>query len=154
MKPVALPCLFLLFSLAGCNSDALINESRKMDNGQWAYEETVQFDVHVTNTEKPYNFYALVRNGTTYGFSNLLLFFHTKFPDGSIRLDTVSCPLADPGGRWYGSGLGDMVDNEILFKRNVQFRDTGNYVFEFQHAMRQDTVEEIYDIGLRIEAAN
>ena len=58
--------------------------------------------------------------------------------------------MADASGKWFGSGLGDILDNPILFKRNLQFPAAGDYQFEIQHAMRQDTVKEIYDVGLRI----
>lgn len=82
-----------------------------------------------------------------------MFFFKTYFPNNTYQVDTIDCPLAERSGRWYGSGLGDLLDNRIMFKRNVQLPQAGNYKFELQHAMRSDTIEEVYDIGLRIEKA-
>ena len=64
--------------------------------------------------------------------------------------DTLECILADEKGKWLGNGLGDIYDNQILFKKNVRFPLAGKYTFEIQHGMRADIVPLIMDVGLRI----
>jgi gliding motility-associated lipoprotein GldH len=68
-----------------------------------------------------------------------------------IDRDTVEIMLATPEGKWMGKGLGDLWDNQILFKRNVTFPEPGEYKFEITHAMRANPLTGILDGGMRIE---
>ena len=65
--------------------------------------------------------------------------------------DTLECILADEKGKWLGTGIGDIYDNQIPFKKNVLFPKKGKYKFEIEQGMRTDIVPLIMDIGLRIE---
>jgi gliding motility-associated lipoprotein GldH len=67
--------------------------------------------------------------------------------------DTLDCILADEKGKWLGSGIGDIYDNQIPFKRNVRFPLPGTYSFEIQQGTRKDDIPLIMDVGLRIEKA-
>jgi gliding motility-associated lipoprotein GldH len=97
--------------------------------------------------------YVNVRNSAGYNYSNLFLFIKTIFPKGEQTIDTLECTLADPSGKWLGEGLGDIWDNQILFKKNIRFPQSGQYKFEVEQAMRIDPLTSIMDIGLRIEKA-
>ncbi|MEX2597247.1 MAG: gliding motility lipoprotein GldH [Salibacteraceae bacterium] len=147
--------LFLCLSplLIACSDDALVNATTPIENGDWAFEDSRKLKVEINDTLSPLNFYVLVRHGGNYAYRNLILYFKTYYPNNTYKVDTIDCPLADKSGRWFGSGLGDLLDNRIMFKRNVQLPLAGEYSFELQHAMRPDTIKEVYDIGLRIENA-
>lgn len=145
--------LLTLILMSSCDKNVVLSESSPIEDGKWAFENNVEIAVELTDTLSPLNFFIEVRHGSNYPYQNLILFFKTYFPNNTYKVDTIDCPLAEKSGRWYGSGLGDLLDNRIMFKRNVQLPQAGGYKFELQHAMRPDTIEEIYDIGLRIEKA-
>jgi len=149
---------FLVFllgvALASCSNQTLLSETDSLPTGDWEYNQVFQTTYAAEDTLTPLDFYFLVRNGSNYRYQNLIIYFKTYYPNNTFQVDTIDCPLADESGRWYGSGLGDMLDNEILFKTNYQFPKSGAYKFEIQHAMRPDTIHEIYDVGLRIEHAS
>jgi len=149
-----LSTLLLLLILIGCQEPALVDEFDQVDSHEWVFDDARQWEVEVTDTLTPHNFYVQVRHGGNYAYQNLIVYFKTYFPNNTFKIDTIDCPMADPTGRWYGSGLGDLVDNQIMFKRNIQFPFSGNYKFELQHAMRPDTIHEIYDVGLLIEVVS
>lgn len=137
--------------LASCSNDSILSETKALPEGKWEFQDVFQTGLMVNDTLTPLSYYFLMRNGADYRYRNLIICFKTYFPNNTYRVDTIDCPLASESGKWYGSGLGDMLDNEILFKTNYQFPMSGTYKFEIQHAMRHDTVQEIYDLGLRIE---
>lgn len=145
--------LITLIGLVACKPDSLVNATTPIENGTWAYEDSRKLEVEVTDTLTPFDFYVLVRHGANYPYQNLILYFKTYYPNNTYTVDTIDCPLAAPSGRWMGSGLGDMLDNRIMFKRNVQFAQPGAYNFELQHAMRPDTICCVHDIGLLIQRA-
>ena len=144
--------LSLLF-LSACNGDYILNETKEVAGGDWAFEAPKSFTAEVTDTLTPQHFYLLLRHGGNYSYQNLIVIVKTCFPNNTFVADTIDCPLADPSGKWYGSGLGDLLDNRIMFKRNVQMPFAGTYKFELQHAMRSDTIHEVYDVGIAIESA-
>lgn len=145
--------VLLALSLGACTKEALLNETQEVKAGIWEFSDVKRFTLEVTDTLTPYNFSAQFRHGGNYEYQNLIILFKTYYPDNKFTTDTIDCPLSAPSGKWYGNGLGDILDISVLFKRNVQFEQTGTYNFEIQHAMRPNTIHEIYDVGLLIESA-
>ena len=136
--------------LVGCGQ-VLFQENQKVPNKNWEREHTILFDVEVEDTVKGYDFYIDLRNEGTYPYSNIYMFVNTTFPSGKTVRDTVECILADPSGRWLGKGLGDILDNHILFKQNIRFPKRGVYKVEFEHGMRMKELPAILDVGISIE---
>lgn len=141
----------LLFS--SCDSKRIFEKNQDIPEVGWKKDNVLKFDVEVKDPSTATNFYVNVRNADGYPFSNLYLFIKTTFPNGKMSNDTLECVLSDEKGKWLGSGLGDIYDNQILFKKNVRFPMAGKYSFEIQHGMRIDPVLLIMDVGLRIAKA-
>ena len=86
-----------------------------------------------------------------YAYRNLYLFLTTRLPNNNRTRDTLELILADPQGNWLGKGFGALHDNQILVRRNLSFPLAGRYTFSLQQAMRQDVLEGVADVGIRIE---
>lgn len=144
--------VLLLVSLAvvGCKN-VMYQNSEAIPNKIWEAERNITFNVEVTDTVKGYDFYIDLRNESTYPYANIYMFVNSTFPNGKSARDTVECFLADKTGRWLGTGLGDILDNHILFKENVRFPDAGTYSFSFEHGMRDESLSGILDVGISIE---
>lgn len=153
-KSYWLPAIgFCLLIFSSCDSRRVFEENREIADNAWDVNNKVVFEVDITDTLSQNNFYVNVRNADGYPYSNLYLFITTNFPDGHTRLDTMECILADDKGKWLGSGLGDIWDNQIPWRRGIRFPRAGKYTFTYQHAMRVDVLPLIMDVGLRIERA-
>jgi gliding motility-associated lipoprotein GldH len=144
----------IFLTLTGCTEDALLNQSQEISHGAWAFDQPVKMSLNVSDSLNNYGYFIQLRHGGDYKYRNLIVYFKTFYPNNTYMVDTIDCPLAEPSGRWLGSGLGDILDNQILFKINQPFPQGGVYNFEIQHAMRSDTVHEIYDIGLLVKRMN
>ena len=151
-----LPAFMLLFILffSSCDSNRIFEENQTIPENEWGSDNILKFNVEVVDTVSPTNFYVNVRNSDGYPYNNLFLFIKTTFPNGKVSKDTLECVLADEKGKWLGSGMGDIYDNQIPFKRNVHFPIKGKYTFEIQQGMRADKIPLIMDVGLRIEKAD
>ena len=141
----------ILCSLYACNSNVLFDKNKQIENAIWKSSDVVKFTVPITDTTQGYNFFINIRNSSEYQYSNIFLFIKTFYPNGKISIDTVECYLADKEGKWLGKRSGKLVDNRILFRRAVQFRQKGTYSFEFEQAMRVEELKGIEDFGIRIE---
>lgn len=142
---------YLLIAITSCDSKRVYEQNVDIPEDIWDQKNPVYFDVNITDTASLHNVYINIRNASGYGYSNIYLFLDTKYPDNSISRDTIECILADPAGKWLGDGSGDIWDNQILFKKNVRFKQTGTYKFRYEQAMRMPKLPMIMDVGLRIE---
>lgn len=143
--------LIIMFFLNACNTGVVIDKFKKIENGTWRSSDIVRFSVPVEDTLQMYDFYINIRNTNDYAFSNLYVFMKTFYPDGKISADTLEFFLADPQGKWLGSGSGKLIDNRILFSKNIRFPMAGIYSFEFEQAMREEELKGIENFGIRIE---
>lgn len=150
-SPYLIFFIFCMMLFMSCDQNRVYDKSKKLTEANWKIGEVVKFDVPISDTLSYHNFYINIRNKSTYSYCNLYLFLNTVFPDNKIARDTLDCILADEKGNWLGNGLGDLKDNQILFRKGVRFPHSGMYSFELEHAMYDSTLTGISDIGIRIE---
>ncbi|MCK4345973.1 MAG: gliding motility lipoprotein GldH [Bacteroidales bacterium] len=141
----------LFFSMLSCDPDRVYEENVLITEHKWNRNNLLQFQVNITDTVSSFNLYVNIRNGGDYSYRNLFLFINTYAPTGQWVRDTVNCILANEKGKWFGSGIGDIYDIQIPYKKNVRFPYPGIYSFTFEQAMRTEELSHVYDVGLRIE---
>lgn len=143
--------LLLVWLFPACDPNRIFDDNTAIENRIWNVNKPVVYEVSIDDTLSPCNFYLNVRHAEAYPYSNLFVFLKTQFPNGELARDTVEVILQDKNGKWLGSGLGDIFDNQILFKRGLRFPLKGKYVFTIEQAMRTPDLPMIMEIGLRIE---
>jgi gliding motility-associated lipoprotein GldH len=62
--------------------------------------------------------------------------------------------FADNLGRWMGKGIGGIYDYQFKYKQGIEFPESGEYTFEIEQAMRDIELDNITDIGIRIEKSS
>lgn len=147
--------LITLLFFFGCNQQIAFERNEKLDaiNG-WPMDDTLKFVHEFTDTTALHNIFLNVRNTTDYDYSNFYVFFQTRFPDGRLFRDTVEMILADKQGKWTGDGFGKIKSNSFHFRKDVWFPVQGEYEFSIQHAMRDESIKGISDVGIRVEKKN
>lgn len=141
----------IAFSLMACDQKQIFDSYSEIGSKGWHQDSVLNFNFSIADTVAAHNLYVNIRNKGNYSNSNLWLFMNIDSPDGSRVSDTVEFTLADPTGRWLGSGLGDLHDNRIIYRSNVFFPKTGEYSFSIRHGMRDEILKGIRDVGIRVE---
>jgi gliding motility-associated lipoprotein GldH len=143
----------LCFSLIifACGDLNLFEENQTIHKSSWASNQVLRFEYNVTDTIAPKNIYINFRHTGLYKYNNVYLFVTTTAPNGKSIKDTADFTIADPKGKWMGSGIGDVFDIRLAYKHNIRFAQQGKYVFLIQHGMRDENLQEITDVGIRIE---
>ena len=60
--------------------------------------------------------------------------------------------LATNESGWLASGMDDIYDHRLpLTAAPIQLRKPGRYIFIIEQIMREDPLENIMDVGLRLE---
>jgi gliding motility-associated lipoprotein GldH len=130
------------------------SESLAVDSSGWSSSDTLKFDLSISDSTTRFNSHIDLSHTGSYPFSNLYLFIDIAYPNSKHRIDTVECVLADNRGRWYGSGLGDIVNHRIEYLNDIAFPLSGDYEVAITHGMRSEPLEEITDLGLRLEGVS
>lgn len=144
-------CIFLI-SVVSCNNDSVFNQYKTIPKGKWNRDSLLIFKVPVTDTLLNHNLFINVRNDIEYKYSNLWLFIEITQPGHTVTVkDTFEITLADPTGKWIGTGFGGIKTNETLYRQNVYFPVSGIYEIKIQHGMRGKILENITDVGVRVE---
>ena len=142
----------VLFAFFSCNSgDVLFEENLSLENALWKSNNMATFDFTIKDTISYYDILVNLRNNDSYEYSNLYLFVSIDFPNGKKHIDTLNAILADPTGRWVGSGIGDIYDNQFILVDNLAFPISGEYQVNVVHAMRKKDLQGIENIGLKVQ---
>jgi gliding motility-associated lipoprotein GldH len=123
----------------------------QVEGKSWNSSQIIQFNVNIPDTTEAHNIYIMVRNTSKYQFSNLFLFTTVHAPDGSFIRDTVEIPLADERGKWLGKGAASIFTTSYPYRTNIRFPLPGIYIFDIEQAMWNESLEDINDVGLKIE---
>jgi len=143
--------LFLGLLLTSCGKKFLFDDVRTLPSEGWQKDQKERFVFTVLDTTNTFLFYLHVRNEIDYRYSNLYVFMETQFPNGNITRDTLECILAEPSGKWTGKGYGRLKENMILLNPTIKFPVKGAYTIDIEQAMRDENLEGITNIGIRIE---
>jgi gliding motility-associated lipoprotein GldH len=146
--------------MISCNSNRVYDDYQSVDGNVWLKNNSLEFNVSISDTISKNNLFLKLRNNNEYEFSNLFLIAKIEFPNGFKVIDTLEYEMTDKSGNFLGSGYTDIKENKLFYKENVQFTQTGNYLVEVEQAMRKngnirglDSLKGVTDIGFRIEKA-
>jgi gliding motility-associated lipoprotein GldH len=149
--------LFGFYVLVSCDSNGVYDVYKSVPN-KWHKDSVVSFNITPPDSINTYNLFVNLRNTNSYKFNNLFLILEMVFPHGKIVTDTLEYRMADPSGKLLGTGLTDVKENKLWYKEQVIFNETGEYIVNIQHAMRENgkvngvqELEGITDVGFRIE---
>ena len=141
------------FMFVACDRKMQFEAYYEIGSKGWHKDSLAVFNVEIPSSTESYNLFFNVRNVGNYPYSNLWLFVDIATSDTIAIRDTVELALAKPNGKWLGSGLGDLHDLQIAYKKYVHFPQKGTYRIVLQQGMRNDYLKGIHDIGIRVEKA-
>jgi gliding motility-associated lipoprotein GldH len=140
--------------LISCDSNRIYENNVDFKDRTWKITEPAQLEFDITDTTKRYNLYLDIRNSLDYPYARLFVNYNLVDPAGKeISKKLISEYLFDqktgkPNG---SSGLGDIYDHQFLFLEKYPFQKLGKYKVRFEQFMRQDTLQGVLAVGLRVE---
>ncbi len=145
-------CLIGLASLfSACDPGRVYDDNKSIPGDTWFYKNAVLFEVQIQDTTKLYNVYVNLRVTADYKYSNIFMWVNTTNPEKKTDQRRVEIRLADEGGKWLGSGLGDLYDYQFPVFQKIKFPSSGFYRFELEQNMRDDTLNYVKSVGVRVE---
>ena len=143
-------CLFL--TLAGCSDRyAVIDQNTEIPDRNWAYANTLKFDVNITDEKAAYNVYMNLRVTADYKYSNMFVLIASSATKKVSNIQRYELTLANREGMWLGNGSGNLYSYQLCFIKHYKFPAKGLYHFYVEQNMRDNPLREVSDVGLRVE---
>ncbi len=143
--------LLAILTFTSCQPNYFFEEAIPVNNEAWSYNQPVSFKVDVNDPKKKYNLYFDIDHSTDYSFQNMYVQIHTTFPNGEKTSKPLSIDFMDKTGRWYGKCSGAVCKLRVQLKSAIQFKDPGQYGFEFEQFMRKENLRGIKNLAFRME---
>lgn len=134
--------------IASCKKLDLYQKLKWFPEQSWLSSDTASFNFNIEDSSF-YKIYFVVRHTDAYHYNNIWLNMTVKDPDTTyvLRREFV---LAD-NSRWLGSGMGDVFEHRLAFSNTASRFKPGNYQFKMVQAMREDPLENVINVGIRLE---
>ncbi len=135
--------------MIACDDSLIYENNQGFEDNTWSYQDAKTFSFDIDSLT-PVKLFINLRTTTNYPYSNIYMFLHSDYPNGYNDIDTLEFFLADPIGNWLGDNSGTVVENKAMISKGI-FPATGTYTFKLEQAMRNDSLPEILDVGIRVE---
>lgn len=146
--------LALVFTCTACSQVDVFEKNTVLDKHEWSAGNKPVIDFTITDTAALYNLYIVVRHGDDYRYNNLWMNIHTKAPGDSVaRVQALDLTLANNEKGWLGSGMDDIYEHRIRISQSAIPLKAGTYQFQLEQIMRDDPLQSVYNVGLRVEKA-
>tara|TARA_A100000164_G_scaffold15372_1_gene12803 strand:- start:741 stop:1157 length:417 start_codon:yes stop_codon:yes gene_type:complete len=129
-------------------------------NGVWHKDALQEFSFELNETNE-YNTFVNLRINEEYKFSNIFLITTLKDSLNILSKDTLQFKLADKSGKFVGKKRINLVDNNLLHKKQLKLEGNKKYFLSIEHAMRVinkvgglENLQGVTDIGYKIEKIN
>lgn len=147
---LALICLFF----ASCEM-SLYNKFEQIEKREWYIKDTISFKFKILEPDN-YTINFHTRHTKEYNYNNLWVKIIQDFPnekmDTSYLYQTI---VADPiSGRWLGECTSNYCTTSTPIMENIALTDTGYYKISIVQYMRTNPLEEISDVGIKVEKFN
>ena len=142
----------ILFS--SCNTIDLYEKDIPIPKHEWTEKFKPQFTFTVKDTTATYQLFILLRHNDKYNYNNIWLNLYAQPPGQPAQKFTLELPLATTQNGWLGTAMDDLYDHRIavtLDPGKLNFKKQGDYTFTIEQIMREDPLENVYDVGLRLE---
>ncbi|HYF32706.1 MAG TPA: gliding motility lipoprotein GldH [Chitinophagaceae bacterium] len=144
--------LYLVLFFAACGPINTFEKNVAIPGQEWhtSFKPVITFDI--TDTSSLYNVYVVLRHRNAYRYNNIWIRGTVQQPgDTATRSRQYELKLADDAAGWLGRGMDDIFEHRILIQERTRFTRPGQYRFVLEHTMRNDPLEYVMNVGLRIE---
>jgi gliding motility-associated lipoprotein GldH len=139
----------LVCSICSCGKLDMYEKLHAFPQQAWSAADSATFDVTIKDSVTPHQLYLVFRHTDTYHFKNLWLQIQVKAPDTTYSLRR-EFTLAD-NEKWLGTGMNDVFEHRIAFSSSPTNLRAGDYHFVLRQVMREDPLENVVNVGLRVE---
>lgn len=143
--------------LAACATTDLYEKVVPIPGHQWAGSYRPSFTFTIQDTTVPYQLFLIIRHNNQYNYNNIWLDLHRREPSGRTSTVPYELVLATNERGWLGIGMDDIYEHRVVLQppANDSLRiRAGTYTFSLEQVMREDPLQGVLNVGIRLEKKN
>ena len=142
--------LLVLFILSSCTTIDLYEKTVPVPGHSWQNSFRPTFDFTIKDTTAVYQLYLVLRHNEKYNYNNIYINLYIKAPgkDSVIKVQK-DLSLAN-SENWKATGMDDVYEHRIELGDKEPLK-AGEYKFTLEQIMREDPLQNVFDVGLRVE---
>jgi gliding motility-associated lipoprotein GldH len=147
--------IFLSTFFASCIKIDLFEKQSQIPSQQWYYNNVPQFTFNIEDTSSLYNVYIVLRHTDLYQYNNIWLRVGSISPSDTVHYQNINLRLATDSKGWEGTGMNDIFEvRKNISPGPVSFKRSGDYSFSVAQIMRENPLNYILNVGIRVEKVN
>jgi gliding motility-associated lipoprotein GldH len=137
--------------LSSCQSIDLFEKVVSIPRQEWKANFKPQFNFNIKDTLSHYDVYIILRHNEKYEFNNIWVSLTYQLKAQQPVTGQYELPLANNDG-WLGIAMDDLYEHRVrITAENGILLKPGEYTFTIGQIMRKDPLENVLNVGLRIE---
>ena len=140
---------------ASCTTVGVFEKNEAIPGHSWSSQFKPDISFEVQDSTALYTIYVVIRHTDAYRYNNIWINITTLSPDGKTTHQPLDLTLATDSKGWLGSGMDDIFEHRIPITPPNDPRPlaAGTYHFILENIMREDPLEHIMNVGIRLEKA-
>ena len=138
-----------------CTTVDLYEKSVSIPAHSWKSSYKPSFTFTIKDTSSAYQLFLILRHNDKYSFNNIYINLYTKQPGAdTTQMGRYDLRLATDNEGWLGSGMDDIYEHRIPLTPvggQFYFKKKGDYTFSIEQIMRENPLNNLLNVGLRIE---
>lgn len=143
----------LLICFSACQHKEVYYQFREINKGEWSRNDTLiyKIDSLLIDNNIPYKVSIELGHNSDYPYRNICFLVQENFEDTAFFSISKPYLIADPFGKWDGSGFGALYQLSLSYKDTVFFKGRRNFCIKVVHGMRDEPLNGIEKVGIKIE---
>ncbi len=143
--------IILSLAIASCGQLDFFEKNTPVRNSSWVRGDSAVGTFTIDDTTSAFNLYVVLRHKDSYRYNNIWLNVGLQIPGAEIAYQKVDL-LLGTDEKWLGVGMNDIWEvRKPLTSRPMRFARTGVYRYSIKHIMRENPLDGIMSVGLRVE---
>ena len=139
-------CLLLI----SCTTSDLYEKHVSLANHEWKNDYKPVFDFTIKDTTSLYKVFFVLRHTEKYRYNNIWINLYSQPPGDTLHKAQYELQLATNDKGWLATGLGDIYEHRKELTRPVRLK-AGTYKLILENIMREDPLQHVLNVGIRIE---
>ena len=140
------PCTLCLVT---CTTVDLYEKTVPLPDHEWKGAYKPEFEFVIKDTVSLYSVFFVMRHTEKYNYKNIWINLYSQQPGDTLRKAPFELQLAT-NEKWLGSGLDDIYEHRKQLTQPVRLK-AGKYKLILENIMREDPLQHVLNVGIRIE---
>jgi len=146
--------LFICYFISSCSTIDIYEKTVAVPGHQWAGSFKPEFQFEIKDNTVPYNVFFVIRHTEKYNYNNIFINLSSKQAGtDSFITQRLDVTLATNEKGWLGTGMDDIYEQRMKLspEAGTFFPKPGTYTFTLEQIMREQPLEYVMNVGIRIE---